>query len=196
MTYNELIAEVYIQTNRPDLVNETASAIRAATLKMHQLGYWDRDLFETGIQFIIPDYFQQIDITLLVPNHRAIKYVRKVDSVSAIPGKEFELITPDSAFDAYTLERTDVMYLAGNSINIKSSTKFQYAIFSSYLNPNITVTGYNSWIAVAHPYAIVYEACRTLFKGIGLDEESRQQQSLVQEQIQALIVSNTVANGY
>ena len=44
MTLAELIAEAYTLTARPDLVAETASAIRKATLKMHSVDYFYRDL--------------------------------------------------------------------------------------------------------------------------------------------------------
>lgn len=196
MTYAELLAEVIIQTNRPDLTNETAAAVRSATLKMHQIGYWDRDLFETGIQFVAPAYFQQFDYPNVVPLFRALKYLRKYDSSAMTADKEFEVITPDSAFDAYGAEKSDVIYLGGSVFNIKSSTQFQYALLGCYLNPNITQAGYNSWIAIAHPYAIIHEAARLVFKGIGLEEESASQNQLVQEQIIALVASNTVAVGY
>ena len=39
-------------TNRPDLINETKLAVKAATLKIHQSDYYYRDLIEQGIAFL------------------------------------------------------------------------------------------------------------------------------------------------
>lgn len=195
MTLAELIAEVYIHTNRPDLVNQTASAVRSATLKMHQLSYFDRDLFETGIDFVTENFLQTLDYALLLPRWRAIKYIRKSDGTNII-GPSFKILTPDFVFDSYNVEKSDVAYLSGNVFNIRSSTNFRYAILGCYLYPDVTDAGYNSWIALTQPYAIVHEAARVIFKSIGLMEESAQQNALVAEQSQLLISSNTVAEGY
>ena len=59
MTLNELIAEVYTITNRPDLVAQTLMAVRSATLKLHQSDYYYKDIFETGFQFTSAEYLQQ-----------------------------------------------------------------------------------------------------------------------------------------
>jgi len=195
MTYAELIAEVYTQTNRPDLVNETAAAVRSATLKMHQISYWDRDLFETGIDFGDELFLQVLDFGTLIPLFRAIKYLRKADVTSQNLGKKFKVLTPDFALDDYNLEKSDVLYLSGNTLQIRSSTKFRYAVLGCYLYPNVTASGYNSWIANTSPYAIIHEAARAIMKSIGLQEESAQQNQLVAEQVALLTISNTVAEG-
>ena len=45
-TYQELYDDVVTITKRPDLAAETALAIRAATLKLHQSDFYFKDLFE------------------------------------------------------------------------------------------------------------------------------------------------------
>lgn len=196
MNLASLTAEVYGITNRPDLVSETKSAIKAATLKMHQIEYWDRDLFETGAQFIGPEFIQNFYFSNLIPRWRAVKYFRKVDPISYVPMGEFNIITPDSALDAYGFEREEVAYLAGNYFQLRSRVKFQYIILGCYLNPDVTDAGYSSWIAQLHPYAIIFEACRVVFKNIGLDAEEVAYRNLVAEQVVALTTSNLQAKGY
>jgi hypothetical protein len=58
MTLAELIAEVYTLTGRPDLVAETSAAVRKATLKMHSVDFFYRDLQEKIITFTTPAYKQ------------------------------------------------------------------------------------------------------------------------------------------
>lgn len=189
-----LITEVYGLTNRPDRVAETKSAVKAATLKMHQMDYWDRDIFETGIQFVDSQFVQTWEVVNSFPRFRALKYLRSCD-VLGTPITGFNIITPDAAFDSYKSERVNVAYLAGNAIKIKSLAAFQYMLVGIYQNPDITDSGFSSWIAVSHPYAIIFEAARVLFKNIGLDAEAAEYQRLVAEQAQTLIISNTTAKG-
>ena len=49
MTFDELVAEVYLLTARGDLTAETQSAVKAATLKAHKSDFFSKDIFETGV---------------------------------------------------------------------------------------------------------------------------------------------------
>lgn len=207
-TIADLAADVYEITRRPDLVNQTTLAIKSATLKMHQIGYFDRDLYEFAVQFDTLDYLQQLPYTVLVPNWRAVKYIRQyfpID-ISTPPqgccsftngvGREFGLITPDSIFDEFNQQRSDVMYLSGTIYNLRASCQFQYALIGCYINPILTDAAYASWIADQHRYAIIFEASRIIFKSIGLDQEAKDKEDEVADQKSLIIMSNTVGEGY
>jgi hypothetical protein len=199
MTLAELIQEVYTLTNRPDRVAETASAIRSATLKAHQSDYYYKDIFETGINFGAVNYLNDLDYRSIIPLFRAIKYLRKYSLGSDgtfSPGKELELLQPNEVFDIYKCAKNDIYYAAGSQIHIKSSTQDQYYLFGCYLNPNITDTGFNSWVALDHPYVIIFDAAATVFKSIGKDEEASGYRQLVAEQLSMLKSSNITAAGY
>lgn len=184
-TFTELLADVYTLTNRPDLVAETTLAVKAATLKMHQRDFFPKDLFETGISFSTSEYQQQLDYRSILPRYRALKYIRKTD-VTAVPGDFLSVILPEQTLDSYKVTKDNVVYLAGAVLQIRSSTLLQYIILGCYNNPSVDPTAYSSWIALDHPYAIVFEAARVVFKSIGFMEESSQMDRLVQEQVQEL----------
>lgn len=202
-TLATLISETYALTARPDLVAETSMAVKMATLKMHQLDYFPKDIYETGIQFSAAAFTQQLAYKSVVPTWRSLKYFRKFDITTAsndssagTPGVYFKLITPENVLDSYSVERVDVMYVAGLNLNIKSSDSFQYALLGCYVLPDVTDANYSSWIADEHQYAIECEAARVLFKTIGHDEESRAYEALVSEQIANLRTSQILAEGY
>jgi hypothetical protein len=196
MTLTELQQEVYTLTNRSDLVAETLAAVRAATLKIHHSDFYDRDLFETGISFVNPLYLQQIDYKFLVPRYRALKYIRKTDASGQENGTLFTVITPDSVLDDYKLNRTDVCYLAGSVIQLRSSTQVQYCLFGCYRHPDITVTHYDSWVATDYPFSIIYEAAATVFKMIGDTDQFAAYTRLADIQLAEVRLSNIQANGY
>lgn len=195
MNLTELQQEVYSITNRSDLVAETLTAVRQSTLALHQADFYWKDIYETGISFTTSDYTQELTYRPIIPLFRALKYLRKADS-SGTPGAFFTVVQPESVLDNYSIERTDVCYAAGASIEIKSSTRFQYALLGCYLNPNVSVSGFNSWIAIDHPYAIVYEAAEKVFKMIGKTEEFAAFKFLRDEERQRIVISNTVLQGY
>jgi hypothetical protein len=194
-TFTELLDDVYALTNRPDLVAETKLAVKSATLKMHQSDFYYKDLFETPIQFDTEDYIQALEYRTLIPRFRSVKYFRKADSAGT-PGDFLTLRTPAEILDRYGYERADIFYVAGELIQIKSSTRLKYFFFGCYLNPDITEAGFNSWIALDHPYAIVFEAAVTVFKTIGYDEQATVYQKLAAEQLAMLKSSNILAEGF
>lgn len=196
MTLSELIAEVYTLTNRPDLVAQTLSAVRAATLKIHQSDYYYKDLFETGISFPSAEYLQQIEFRNLIPHWRAFKYLRKTDVTGTQQGVLIELIQPEVVLDSYGINRGDVCYVAGAVIQVRSTTQLQYALLGCYVNPNITELGYNSWVALDHPYAIVYEAASTVFKMIGDTDQFAAYSQLSGIQMAEVRMSNIQAQCY
>jgi hypothetical protein len=196
MNLAELTAEVYTITGRPDRTAETLTAIKAATLKAHQSDFYYKDLLETGVAFNSAAYEQSLDYRSLIPLWRSIKYLRKYDYTNDAPGKIMTLIVPENVLDRYQVEKDDIYYAAGAYINIKSSDLQQYYLLGCYVNPDITSTGYNSWIAKDHPYAIVFDAAATVFKAIGKDEEAAAYRSLNAEQLAMVRASNIVANGY
>lgn len=195
MTLTELQDEVYTITKRPDLVAETLLAVRQATLALHQSEFFWKDLQETGISFATTAYTQELEYRSILPQFRAIKYLRKSDSAGAV-GVFFTVVQPESVLDLYGTDRTDVCYAAGASIEMKSSTQFQYCVLGYYANPIITSGGYDSWIAMDHPYAIILEAAEKVFKMIGKTEEFAAFKFLRDEEKQRLNMSNIQASGY
>lgn len=194
-TFAELVADVKILTNRPDLDADTKLAVKAATLSLHQCDFFYKDLEETGIQFQASDYTQSWQYRDLFPRFRSLKYFRKSDSAGAA-GSFLAVLTPAEVLDRYGSAREDICYAAGELIQIKSSTELQYAFVGVYNNPNITEDGWNSWIALDHPYAIVYKAAVTIFKAIGFDEQATVYNKLADEQKQYVVNSNLGVEGF
>lgn len=204
-----LVEDVYKITNRRDLIGETELAVKSATLQLHRQEYFFKDLFEIALIYTAADYLQAIDYRTLFPRYRALKYLRKFDPNVVIsnpaPGYDtngvgpfFSIISPDQVLDSYSKQINDVCYVAGNVIQIRSSTAFQYSLIGLYLNPETANTEdkpFNSWISDEAPYAIVWAAAATIFGILG----STQRQSFANQQSQIefgeIRNSNIVAKG-
>lgn len=196
MNLQELVEEVYVLTNRRDLVGETLSAVKAATLKAHKSDFYSKDIYETGVEFCSYAYIQSLDYISLLSNFRSFKYLRKATSASESNGEFFSIITPEEVLDTYGKNRADIAYVAGRVIEIRSSTEFKYALLGCYVLPIITTDGYASWVAEQNPFAIIYEACRIIFKSIGYDEQSATFTQLAMEELSLLRMSALADVGY
>ena len=198
-TLTALVNDVYTITKRPDLVAETTLAVKVATLKLHQADYFYRDLLETGVAFDSMSYTQQFDVKSLFPRWRAWKYVREFsysENSSGAPGVLFTFKDPTAVIDAYKVDKNNIAYMAGSTLNLRCYRQFQYLLVSMYLNPDVTDSGYSSWIADDFPYAVETEAARVVFKQIGFDEQSSAYEKLSAEQFQLVKISNITPEGY
>lgn len=176
MTLNELVDEVYILTNRPDLVNETSQAVRRATLKLHSIDTFPRDLTEVGLLADPAGYFMQFDISYL-EGCRAIAYIRDDTGLTPTTNNKFFTFTePRAVLDDYGQVVTDIWYQGGASIHIKSSTSITGVQIGYYRVPDVSNSSYSSWIAELAPYAIIDEASAMIFKLLGKDVETRNQE--------------------
>lgn len=192
MTLTELITEVYGITIRPDKDTLTKSMVKAAVLKLHQCDFFSKDLLETLIDFGVPGFFNTFQTANVSVLWRALKYLRRVDVTSGLPVGPplFIMSAPDVFMDEYQAEKLNVAYEAGLAINIRTKALTQKFALGCYLNPNVTDAGFSSWIAVSHPYAIVFEAAAWVFKSIGKLEEEASMRILAGEQMALLKLSN------
>jgi hypothetical protein len=178
MTLNEIIAEVYTLTGRPDLVTETSAAVRKATLKMHSIDYFYRDLQETIIGFPVAAYKQQYDLGVNIPSYRAIKFVREWNQVHAGNERYLNAVEPDAIVSNYGREFTDIWYVAGTMLNLKCTNLITNLVIGYYKHPDIATNTYSSWIAIEQPFAIIEEACANIFQMIGHAEMARKFEQL------------------
>ena len=196
MTFAEQLEEVYLITNRRDLEAETKSAIKAATLKAHHSDFYSKDIFETGVEFSSSSYRQSLDYVTLYSNFRAFKYVRVVTGEDDDLGTTIEIITPEEVLDSYGCNRNDIAYVAGRVLEIRSSTSFTKILIGAYVLPIVREVDYLSWVAEQHPFAIVYEAARVVFKAIGYSEQSTAFSRLAAEEFGLLRMSALSDVGY
>lgn len=198
MNLTELRAEVVTLTGRPDLdtTGQILLAIRRATLKLHTIDHFYRDLSEFPVVFGSPSNLQDMDLLSFVPRYRQAKYFRHLDAsvTPNVPGKFFKKVDPQNVLDDYSVHRENIWYQAGEIVHLRYETDFQYMLAGIYLYPDITEASYTSWIAVSYPYAIVLEAGATIMKMIGKADEARMTREDNAENIRLLTMSGLQEN--
>lgn len=189
MTFDELVEEVFLLTNRRDLVAETKSAVKAATLKAHKSDFYSKDIHETGVEFETLSFRQSLDYISFISNFRALKYLRRAEDALDDSGPFFTIITPEEVIDSYGINRTNIAYVAGRVLEIRSDVEFQFMLLGASVSPIVREGAYASWVAEQFPFAIVYEAIRRIFATIGQKEESNSYRELAAEEYAELRMS-------
>ena len=127
MNLSELQSEVLSLVNRPELLNTTIrAAIKSATLKLHQMDFFAKDLFETVFTFPSAEFLQTFDYASNIPRWRALKYVVRVDPTSGEPiYPALKVLTPEELIDSYNIPKVNVVYQAGSNLQIKCDAEIQ-----------------------------------------------------------------------
>lgn len=183
MNFTELVNEVSIIVKRPDLVDRIQGAVRAATEKMHSLDFWYRDLVEVPVQFDREFYIQNFDPRQVIPRFRKAKYIRIWrGDITGGPAEFLDPIQIEEAIDAYGYTKTNVFYMAGQLLQIRTTCSVLRVLFGAYKFPVTSpIESYESWIADDYPWAIVYEAARAIYRSISMDEAASQYERLTAE---------------
>jgi len=189
-TLAELQEDVFSLTNHPELVVETALAIRTATFKLHLLEFWEEDRVETSISVTQTDGLYQIDVSAEIsPLCRHIEYVQKLADY-----KFLTKIHPTDVFDDYGNMKNNVFYRVGSKLNCRSDTA-DIAVLVGYLKAPVTSgSGYSSWIADLYQHIIAIEAASIVFNGIGETDLSKKLQVMQAENL-ALLKINHLPQG-
>jgi len=180
--FSDTVDEVYSLTNRPDLVAETALAVRQATLSAHRSDYYLKDLVEILLPLSSASIFQ-LDIPSYFPQWRNFKYIRPYNTVGASAASFFlSSLAPDAIFDEYLIEKSNVYYVAGTNLNIKLEAAYDAFIVGYYANPILSPeASYNSWIATDHSAIITIEATIKVFGMIGYEDAAARLRKLLYE---------------
>jgi len=176
--YADIRDTIYARSGRPDLIADTAAAIRKATMKLHMADLWKNDLVEVIYQVGTVDsanssYRFSIDLTdpLKFARYRRISHIKEYNS--PLTGRElnFNELDADRLFDGYGAECIDYWYQAGQQVNVRSSISISNLRIGYFSYPDVVPATYSSWIARQFPDAIIEEALSTIFKSIGKDTE-------------------------
>ena len=179
-TIASLVADTLVIVKRPDLVADVTLHVKNALLKAHSADFWLKDLYETNFQFAVAAPLYAFDYKNLIPRWRTVKYLTIIDPITLDTIRKVDPIPLEKWIDGYGYTRDYVFYLAGSNLQIRVSGSEQTFGVGCYLYPDTTLIA-PSWIANEYPFAIIYEAARTIFKLIGFDAQSAGAEKLLAE---------------
>lgn len=196
-SYIALQQDIYSLTARPDLVAETAIAIRKATMKCHLADLWKNDIVTTLYPLPVVgdaaslDFRYSIDLTqsATFPYYRRVSSIDEYNSPPTGLEQHYKELDNDRILDAYQMEQINYWYQAGQQIQLRANKSLTTLAVDYWRYPDITALNYTSWIADQFRDAIVEEACANVFATIGKDSEAQRYAAKFAENLQLLRTS-------
>lgn len=185
MNLAELTAEVISWTNRPDLTGPTQSAIRRVTLALHRKHAFWRDL-----SALTKTTLNQVDSVALTDftRFRGLSHV-----INTMTGTPISIVIADDLWDPLTTyQRTDIVFAAGSTLNIRLSASSDSVTFYYFQDPDISTSTYSSWIAETQPDAIIAGAVHRVLSERGETAIANVALQAFMQEEQALLAANNL----
>lgn len=165
--WTDLLDEVYTLTNRPELVAETAIALRKAVRTAHASSRFWRDLVEVPITGLAVQQVQEIQLDLYAPRFRQTAYIKS----NTYTELHFEPVTIDDLLDADGYGRVNAYWGFGNTIRVRAANIEDNYLMAYYQYPIVTPeAAFNSWIVNEHRDFIITSAALIVL-GIAGEQE-------------------------
>lgn len=171
---NGIVTDVMTLVNRPDLEGEIEIAVKSATRYAHFTDFYPRDLATKIESFPSICNQIQLDVQSLFPRLRGFSTVRLLDvNQQPIEKPGIELVEIGDVYDpSYRTLKNNIAYLAGTSLNVRSSVSMAGLIVEYFQAPHSRGPLYNSWIAQLYPEVIIYKAAAEVFVSSGNAEKA------------------------
>lgn len=183
--YDGMLADIYTLTKRPDLDAETNLALRTATNNAHFCDAFPRDCSTMLVQLPTSAYLAQLDLPTLFPGFRGISKIRQLDvnfqPMVFAPDQQIEVIELSDIYDDYGTLRSNVAYVAGDKINIRSVIASHGFTVTWFQAPRVRREQYNSWIAQLYPEIILYWAASIVLDTNGNEQKAAKYMGMTQQ---------------
>lgn len=178
-TYLAIVADIYSLTARPDLIAETALAVRKATMKAHSADFWKNDLTVAFVTMPVLStngdvsfrYSLDLTATATYPLYRKISHIKEYNIPLTGQEIQFKELDMDRLLDNYLLEDINYFSQAGMQVSLRCNKVLGQLAVGYWKYPDINQTTYTSWIADQYRDMIIEEACASIYKAIGKDNE-------------------------
>lgn len=176
-------------TNRADLVQETAYALKATAMRVHRVEhfYQDRTYVTQGFSTVTAGDTNNYSYASVDSNYK----IRGIESVYDLTNSSpYELVDARDLYDACAQKLTNIWYYAGaetiSYVPEKDTTSTRIGMYR--IPTYITSANYETdWLVQEFSPLIEVGAAAQIFGMIGMQEEKRNQQELYAEMLQQLI---------
>lgn len=185
--WDDLLDEIYVLTNRPDLSAETAIALRQTTRLAHKSGKYWRDLKTKLITGLALDAIQSIDLAVEAPRFRGVARLCSTDN----PQLEFKDTLASDLLDPDGYYRTNVYWGLGNRLNVRAAAPEAAYTLDYFEYPIMTPTAsYATWLAEEHRDLLVTMSAANVLSMVGETEIAGRLQGLATAELAMLKNSN------
>lgn len=184
--FDDILADVYVLTDKYNLVAESKLGIRAATVKLHGLEFWREDRVEEEVAVTTSEGQFSINLPAALANPcRKVEAIKRVNS-----DVYFEEIDPKQLLDGFGHRRYNTYYRVGNVLRFLTDSGDASVYVSYYKHPVAVETGYSSWIADSYPILVALEAASFVLSSIGDKEAAAKIDGMKGEHLNVLLINH------
>lgn len=180
--YDAIYNDIVVLTKRPDLTDETALAVRNATLSVHLCDHFPRDIVSTNVPAVTSSFFQQLDTLALFARFRDVSAVAlRNSSGEQILSPPIEIVEVGDLYEpGYPgVRKQNIAWLAGSTLNIYSSLASYGCYVDWFQSPSLPRDSYNSWIADSYSDPLVWYGAMIVWNRTGNEKKAAEAKTML-----------------
>ena len=198
MLLSEIIEDVIDTLGRPDLQKFVSVRVRQQLKTLHSMDNWPLDLVEHLVTIQNPGSLVRMT---LPPRCRKIFQIIPTTPDGQrmqLPTDELEVIgyqeiDPRKVIGYHNQMASDYYYLAGDALNIRTSTQPTKLLFSYYAYPDLTSDNAVTWLTEFWPELVTYRCLYICYKMLGNLEQANNIEIMYRESLEVMKASALTA---
>jgi hypothetical protein len=195
MNLDAIVDAVVEEVGRPHQRNRVIRAVRATVVAAHSFERFAQDLVEDVILLEAPESVMKIP---LPPRFRGIKSLRPLSKHgSPIPlsthNGYYELVEPSDIVTEAGNDLFDIMYIAGNSLIVRSSVVPSKFMIHYFQIPDVSLGTLETWMMASYPEVIINGATGRFYRGVRQSKDAQEYSNMYQQDM-ANIAQTHIAN--
>lgn len=183
MNLDAIVDAVVEEVGRPHQRSRVIRAVRATVVAAHSFERFAQDLIEDVILLEAPESTMKIP---LPPRFRGIKSLRPLTKTGApmrISTEDgyYELVEPHDIITEAGNDLFDIMYIAGNSLIVRSSVTPAKLFIQYFQTPDVSLGTLETWMMASYPEAIINGATARFYRGVRQSNDAKEYDSMYRE---------------
>lgn len=191
MLLSEIIDDVVDTLGRPDLQKFVSVRVRQQLKTLHALDNWPLDLVEHIVTVQNPGLLVRMT---LPPRCRKLFQIipmsldgqRQQLSTDCLETIGYQEIDPRKIIGFHNEVAQDYYYLAGDALNIKTSTQPPKLLVSYYAYPDLTSDNAVTWLTEFWPELVTYRCLYICYKMLGNLEQANNIEIMYRESLEVM----------
>lgn len=189
MKLDDIVAAVLERTRRVDKSNEIKTAVRKAIRTVHTAAYFPMDVVEEEVdlngvystfKIPLPPRIRKFIAVAPLTVHGQPMQITTIDNT-------YDYVTPTDVINSFYERKSDIYYVAGTVLSIKSSVGAAKLYVSFYALPEVSDGDLETWLMRDHESAFIDAALSDFYLSIGRDKQAASHKNEMLMQLRAII---------
>ena len=197
MNLDAIVEAVGEEVRRPNKQSAIIRAVRATIISAHSFECFAQDLVEDVVELSATSNTMKVP---LPPRFRYLQSAAPLTKYGVIMNistntNHYEIVSPQDIVTEAGNDLYDIVYIAGNSMVLRSTVVPEKLGVSYYQVPDVSLGTLETWLMASYPETIINGALSRFYRSERQQEVAREFEAMYLQDLQGITNMGIAANG-